>query len=550
MPLNIRLPLVTTRMFASKNKIHVLFDSRRIQFMSIDPFQISNSGLNTDFKDTRITSRAKADKFYVHNDEIFFVLEPGNTPSLFWFRNQQSTNIPCIDFTVHNNFVYTLFKGTLRKWHVTIPFSSSSYIREYDLKNGHELLRSQFLTEIATISENEMVFMSDNSVFFSNNINTPHIQKKIDIAQYNSNNSNSVLRKLKTFGRTFCCCIEPVERDHLVLLSYNVDTNELITTIQWDWHENWDYYPFENYYYITKKDGIYKHEINSVQNDAFTLPPNRQVTATFVNEDFQLIADNTKSVFILQEHLQEEDKQFFREHVIDKDDVLPGYDVNNCSNTQLVLYDEPYSQSDNPVMIYFFNEYTKFDKATCFTLDELRSHLSIDKDKYLTLDTPSNLMSIYSKPRDSRHNTDGISSFPTTQIVVKLPNQQFVTFGSLKRVVREFNENKIWFALPLFGGKKRRVGNLLGIFTVPSTNHGQTPGFPIYKLFTADDILNENNNIHHVFPSQDDFPGFYIPSNKSLLDVLNELHQPENEPQTLFLNNFFNNLIDELLHTR
>jgi outer membrane protein assembly factor BamB len=53
------------------------------------------------------------------------------------------------------------------------------------------------------------------------------------------------------------------------------------------------------------------------------------------------------------------------------------------------------------------------------------------------------------------------------------------------RLIRE--KKKIWYALPLIGGKKRRIGNLSGTYGI-NMNHGQVPGFQVFKLFSREDI--------------------------------------------------------------
>ena len=44
-----------------------------------------------------------------------------------------------------------------------------------------------------------------------------------------------------------------------------------------------------------------------------------------------------------------------------------------------------------------------------------------------------------------------------------------------------------WYALPLYGGKRRRIGNISELYA-QSMNHGQIPGYIVYKLFTKDEI--------------------------------------------------------------
>jgi hypothetical protein len=56
--------------------------------------------------------------------------------------------------------------------------------------------------------------------------------------------------------------------------------------------------------------------------------------------------------------------------------------------------------------------------------------------------------------------------------------------------------------VPLFGGKKRRLGNLRGTFGI-GMNHGQVPGETIYKLYTKEEVDAgvQAINLNSDFPS-------------------------------------------------
>jgi hypothetical protein len=107
-------------------------------------------------------------------------------------------------------------------------------------------------------------------------------------------------------------------------------------------------------------------------------------------------------------------------------------------------------------------------------------------------------MALWSSPKDG--DTMGYGGRPTGKLVIKLPNLTYITVGSLKRLMKNPQVNQ-WYAVPLYNGKLRRVGNVMGIFGV-SMNHGQLPGFKIYKLFTKEEILNEVE----VNETKDDYP--------------------------------------------
>ena len=158
---------------------------------------------------------------------------------------------------------------------------------------------------------------------------------------------------------------------------------------------------------------------------------------------------------------------------------------DNCGDKMNYLTSEDYTDSDYSDMyvVKLLNSKNKFNLGTCSTKEELITSLKTD----LSFDyAPSNIMCIYTSPTDG--NPVGYGSKPTTRIIIKITvGNYFVTLGSVHRLLKE--SNKIWYALPLFGGRRRRVGNLAGVIG-SSMNHGQIPGFIIYKLYTKEEIIN------------------------------------------------------------
>jgi hypothetical protein len=152
-------------------------------------------------------------------------------------------------------------------------------------------------------------------------------------------------------------------------------------------------------------------------------------------------------------------------------------------------------------------------------------------------------MTIYTTPKYSDEYLTGVSGKPTGRIVVRLPqNQIYVTSGSVKRMLS--SNIKEWYALPLFGGKRRRIGNLRGIFG-SSMNHGQIPGFIVYKLYTKDEILK---NII-VEENEDDYPmTFTFDKFKTLLDIFDEKDDKfKNKQGIAIFQNFINAIIKNIV---
>jgi hypothetical protein len=169
---------------------------------------------------------------------------------------------------------------------------------------------------------------------------------------------------------------------------------------------------------------------------------------------------------------------------------------------------EPYKDVDNPIFIYLPNSQKQFQNPNCTTKDELKAYYQ----SFFGNSTPDNIMTIYTKPVFPTGTGHG--SEPTGKIVVKLPmNNIYVTLGSIQRVMKSSN-NK-WYAQALFGSKRRRVGNLKGLFAA-SMNHGQAPGYQIMKLYTKEEILS---NIE-VKEDDDDYPLFLVESAKELYELM------------------------------
>lgn len=187
----------------------------------------------------------------------------------------------------------------------------------------------------------------------------------------------------------------------------------------------------------------------------------------------------------------------------------------HCTNNNVFTL-ESYTKEDEPIQIYTLNNKKKFEISTCITIDELKHHLAAGKDtKY-----PSMIMSICTP-----------QSHATGKIVISLPpNNIFYTYGSVQKLL--YSElNKTWFALPLFGGKKRRIGNLDEAPLIGSL-HCQIPGYQVYKLYSLDQIQNDLE----VIETTSDYPNFLYDN------IIKEFNLKED-----ITINFINKLIDDLI---
>ena len=168
---------------------------------------------------------------------------------------------------------------------------------------------------------------------------------------------------------------------------------------------------------------------------------------------------------------------------------------NNCNDKTNYLTSDDFTDEDYSDMytVKILNSRNKFDVGVCSTKEELIASLKSDLnfENEATgenpINQPSYIMTICTSPNDG--NTIGLGSKPTIRIVLKITiNNIYVTLGSVHRIMKE-PDNKVWYALPMFDGKKRRVGNIDGIMG-SSMTHCQLPGFIIYKLYTKNEIIN------------------------------------------------------------
>ena len=260
--------------------------------------------------------------------------------------------------------------------------------------------------------------------------------------------------------------------------------------------------------------------------------------------------DDRESVYAGQESSYiEEDEEIssvFEEDSDEYDDVSSDTDsisnvktniLDNCLNESPITLSN-YEDTDlrDLFIIYIPNQDGKFVKGSCLLRDEMRNILNSDLGNY-----PNYVMSIYTTP-SSQYKDDlltGLTGKPTGKIIIRMPtNQIYITFGSMKRLLT--NPNIKWYALPLYGGKRRRVGNIAGMYGA-SMNHGQVPGFQIYKLFTEAEI--KSNMV--VREDSSDFPHtFQYDSMKPLFNILGET------PINTFISNVINELINANIRVR
>lgn len=200
------------------------------------------------------------------------------------------------------------------------------------------------------------------------------------------------------------------------------------------------------------------------------------------NQTRDLISENYENLDIDYQSELEEDSDVYNPDYIKTDKYSKNFDEDQCPNDSIITL-TPYNMDDDELcIIKIQNSDGIFKNGICFTRNELRQWIKSDLGAL-----PLNIMSIFTKPRVKENLLNGCSGKATGRLVVKLPDQMYITLGSFDKLLHD--KNKVWYALPLFGGQRRRVGNLASICG-QNMNHGQIPGFKIYKIFNRTDIQN------------------------------------------------------------
>jgi len=170
-----------------------------------------------------------------------------------------------------------------------------------------------------------------------------------------------------------------------------------------------------------------------------------------------------------------------------KNTVINSDEKIECANDNFISM-EPYTSIEDTIQIFTLNNQNEYKTSACIGYDELYSLLKSDMDTIMDQKDPmpATLKSIYQIPADGSCDTSGRGCIATGKLVIKMPpNNMYITHGSFMRVLSRPEHH--WYALPLYGGKKRRIGNVSEIYA-SSVDHGQIPGYRVYKLFTRQEI--------------------------------------------------------------
>ncbi|NBU34324.1 hypothetical protein EB118_08985 [bacterium] len=432
----------------------------------------------------------------VHGNNVFVVLDKmivclnASTLSENFIIKTQLTDYVC----VNDYGVYSVGGNAIYRWRNTDGTPLPKLVITSITINLN-------ITGVSSISTEQIVIYTTNNVTLLYNCKTNLIKSKRSteniVAMYTFGGNNPILvTEMGVYkGKT-----EIYKGDVYPGTYFDHTTNNLFLRIRPDKYRRMDlsletvqyfdynvqmnykaFYPYDGYIFVGSSK-VRKVDYKGVVMNIYRTP---------VMEEIKVICAKGKEVFAATEsrlyrydsRIQEEDSNDYIQTYF-KQPNLPNADVANCKNSSLLTLSD-YTRDENPVQLYLQDSKGNFTEAAhCFTLDELKAHLEAD----LTNPHPLNVMSICTRSTDTdTDNNSGFGAKPTHKIVVKLPVQNvYVTLGSLFDII-QWGGGPV-YAFRLFGGKRRRITNVKGIYGV-SMNHCQTPGLYVYKVYKRDAVL-------------------------------------------------------------
>lgn len=448
-------------------------------------------------------------------DILHFIVDPSKDPLDYKYHQTFHHSYADIDelsikqMESTSNYLFTLQNSTIYQWRIR----DGTYIRDVTKNqpkcehfvinldkiytshsnkfvytwtvNDNKLLSSEYFDDgpivfMGFIKNDSFVFITQNSIkrrYLANNLTTiVHSKLRAKFNTYLMDNDNiytTIGEKVVAFDihMKFVCVLPITSSSFAAYNGFVFVPNKHVTD------DILKVYVFDQYGEIV--DTI---EFNMPLNAIDTQSP---VNTLYASSKRLFIITSDKRLLVESINLDEEDTFHYDNINISSNNVVSHHrNVTDCVNPDLITL-EPFTDAENPelLMIYLQNSSNNFTKAACLHKSELIYFFTADKN---SPDEVSTLMSIYSRRYET--SPSGIGTKPTGQIVVKLPvNNIYITFLSAKLLLNSRDVNT-WYAVPLYGGKKRRIGNIKGMFGM-SMNHGQTPGVKIYKLFTYDQIF-------------------------------------------------------------
>lgn len=447
-----------------------------------------------------------ATSLFVNEQYIFAGFESGHILQL-----EINTGYTINVFQHHSNKIEHLWVSN----NILLSRSQNNLLLIYDITNKKVLktLESESLYQNFIIRANFLYYVINNNQVVKYNFLTDKIVKKYK--KYDSFIINIFIQKNDLM-------ISLLDKS---LVKLNILTGQEINNTNMNQLINFLYLDEtnENMYFASKNDTNITHINFRSRNTDITTLPNK--IANMIVQDTYIVCSLINGLIHIYKkqspYLIEEDTNIFINKNLDKkmlnnDDTYYKDDNIHCTNNNVFTL-EPYTKEDEPIQIYTLNNQNKFEISTCITIDEITHHLTAGKN---TLH-PSMLMSICTP-----------QSHATGKIIISLPpNNLFYTYGSIKKLLSD-KKNKTWFALPLFGDKKRRVGNLDEAPLIGSL-HCQIPGYKVYKLYTLNELNSEDGL--EVVETLSDYPEILYDYLEDVFDLKENITK-----------DFINKLLDSL----
>jgi hypothetical protein len=181
---------------------------------------------------------------------------------------------------------------------------------------------------------------------------------------------------------------------------------------------------------------------------------------------------------------------------------------SNCSDDSNSVmfnnYREDYEDNelDSIFTIKLLQPNNNFIKSQCFLKSDIIESLKSDLNSLKNNEPPTFINSIWNSYSEPSITSGYITSKVVVRITASGGSTIFITLKSAKKLLSSNEKN--FYALPLFNNKRRRVGNLFNNNLLIGANHGQIPGFKIYKLYDRKSIVNMINNQNILIKLDDD----------------------------------------------
>lgn len=190
-----------------------------------------------------------------------------------------------------------------------------------------------------------------------------------------------------------------------------------------------------------------------------------------------------------------------KKHSFDEEKSNLRFIEDHCANPDDMVTLENFTQemvnNNDLFVIKTLTADNKFKIGTCMLKSQLIEQLNIaDRTEKI----PPNIKSIWTINPHIEHNDNdllnGRCCEATPEFLYKTIVGMHITMQSLIDILS--SPNQIWYAVPIFGNRRKRIGNIFSEQLTMSGDHGQITGKIIYKLFTKDEIkkgveLIENN---------------------------------------------------------